>query len=208
MDELEQQKEVEYYSAVVNAWFSTRMEGSKTLISLSAAAIGILVTLLTTIGSNSIIELLLFCFAILSFAMCCISVLVIFQRNSHYLESIVQGHSGNDSLLSLLDTISISSFILGIVFSFIIGINTGIDTIQKSHSQKTSPKEVQMTDESNVKTQTPQQEVTIKKSFNGASALRPQGNSSSTTTSSSGSSNSGGQSSSSNSNSSSNSSNN
>lgn len=45
-------KNIAYYSVLVNAWIQTRMERDKTLVTLSAAAVGLLVTLLTTVGIN------------------------------------------------------------------------------------------------------------------------------------------------------------
>ena len=40
---LEEQKGVAYYSALVNAWITTRMEKDKQLLTLSAAGIGLII---------------------------------------------------------------------------------------------------------------------------------------------------------------------
>ncbi|MDA8663964.1 hypothetical protein N9L66_03280 [Porticoccaceae bacterium] len=43
-------KNVAYYSTMLSAWIETKMERDKTLVTLSAAGIGLLVTILTVIG--------------------------------------------------------------------------------------------------------------------------------------------------------------
>lgn len=49
-DEIEQQKSVEFYAAGINAWYNTSLEHDKSIFSLSAGGIGLLITLLTTVG--------------------------------------------------------------------------------------------------------------------------------------------------------------
>src|SRR4051812_12163082 len=56
-DPLADQKQVAFYGAVVTAWVETAMEKDKTLLSLSTGGIGLLVTLLTTVGPSSNDEL-------------------------------------------------------------------------------------------------------------------------------------------------------
>ena len=41
-------KNIAFYSTLLSAWIQTKMERDKTLVTLSAAAIGLLVTILTT----------------------------------------------------------------------------------------------------------------------------------------------------------------
>lgn len=48
-EEIDDQKRVEYYAASVNAWFNTSLEHDKSLFTLSAGGIGLLITLLTTV---------------------------------------------------------------------------------------------------------------------------------------------------------------
>jgi len=118
------QKEVEYYAAKVNAWFNTRIEYDKSLLVLSAGAVGLLVTLLTTVGVNSCELLFLFFVAISSFVICIIVVLAIFLRNTKYLEALIAGNVADDPVLRFLDLLSISSFIIGIVLASVIGLLT------------------------------------------------------------------------------------
>ena len=84
-------KEIAFYSATVQAWIATRMERDRALLSLSAGGIGLLVTLLTTLGASSSVQLWLYMAAATSFAGAIVFALLVFGRNSHYLRQIVKG---------------------------------------------------------------------------------------------------------------------
>lgn len=43
-------KNIAHYSVLLDAWIQTRTERDKTLVTLSAAGVGLLVTILTTAG--------------------------------------------------------------------------------------------------------------------------------------------------------------
>lgn len=60
-------KNIAHYSILLSTWIETKMERDKTLVTLSAAAIGLLVTILTTVGVKSLWEIPLFAFAVTSF---------------------------------------------------------------------------------------------------------------------------------------------
>lgn len=51
--EIEDLKTVEYYSAAVTAWFNTALEHDKSILTLAAGGIGLLITLLTTVGLST-----------------------------------------------------------------------------------------------------------------------------------------------------------
>lgn len=119
-------KEVEYYAAQVNAWLNTKFEHDKSLLTLSAGAIGLLVTLLSTTGVKSIETLIMYMLALLAYTLCLAALLWIFRRNAKHLESVVQGKVDSDPVLVLLDNTAISSFLLGVLLSSIIGISTAV----------------------------------------------------------------------------------
>ena len=60
-------KNIAHYSVLLGAWIQTKMERDKTLVTLSAAAIGLLVTIFTTVGVKSIWEIPIFAVAVISF---------------------------------------------------------------------------------------------------------------------------------------------
>jgi hypothetical protein len=130
--ELAKLKEVEYYSASVTAWFNTMLEHDKSLLAISAAGIGLLTTLMSAFGISSVELLLLYIFALISFLVCLISVLLIFKRNNVHIQQVLSGNEQNSNVLSALDNTALLSFGLAVLFSVIIGITTAI----KSYSTK------------------------------------------------------------------------
>lgn len=156
------EKEVEYYAAKANAWFNTKLEYDKSLLVLSAGAIGLLVTLLTTVGVSSFAVLFVFFAATISFVVCLVVVLAIFSRNAKHLEELIAGKRTNDSVLGFLDNLSICSFILGIVLASVIGLATATTEVLKKEVIVSKEKETNQT------------KVPFRESFNGASNIAPQ----------------------------------
>jgi len=91
-DSQESQKQLALYTALVEAWIETRMEKDKTLLGLSTAGIGLLATLLTTVGPTSAPQLWLYGFAGLAFIGAIVTAVWIFDRNSQHLEDVI--HQG------------------------------------------------------------------------------------------------------------------
>ena len=156
------EKEVEYYAAKANAWFNTKLEYDKSLLVLSAGAIGLLVTLLTTVGVNSFALLFVFFAAITSFVICLFAVLTIFSRNAKHLEDLIAGKRTNDPVLCFLDSLSICSFIIGIILASVIGLASATSEVLKKEIIVTKEKE------------TNQSKVPLLESFNGATNIAPQ----------------------------------
>lgn len=160
-------KNVEYYSATVNAWYNSALEHDKSLLTLSTGGIGFLITILTTIGASSNFQLVLYAFAILAFATCLITILIIFNANKIHLESVVQNTAQpNDPKLKNLDTIAFYSFILAIIISAIIGLSTATHTFNK---------EIEMANDKTNKSSDSSTAVRghAQDSFNGAAKLQP-----------------------------------
>jgi hypothetical protein len=162
IEEIENQKRVEYYAASVNAWFNTSLEHDKSLLTLSAGGIGLLLTLLTTVGLSSSEALVLYIGAIASFVVALVAILVVFRRNRTHIEDILSGKStSNDPLLTKLDALALWAFGVGVLFTAIIGIAAAVHSF--------STKEKIMTNETTKKTST----VLAHDSFNGATNLQP-----------------------------------
>jgi len=142
-DTTEQQKDIILYSAMVNAWVQTKMERDKTLISISAGGIGLLVTILSTVGVQYWWQILLYCCAFLSFCVVIIALIVIFDKNSKYIEKVIDKKASPDNkkdsldnekafqkhVLKRLDSVSFYSFVLAVIFSIVIGIVAAIDKL-------------------------------------------------------------------------------
>lgn len=88
-DEVMQDQDLEYYAAILNAWFTTNLEYDKSIFVLSAGGAGVLVTLLTTRGVESYLALWLYALGLFGFLTDLIVLLVIFRRNGgHLLDGI------------------------------------------------------------------------------------------------------------------------
>jgi hypothetical protein len=155
-------KLVEYYAGKVNAWFNTKFEHDKSLLTLSAGGIGLLITLLSTKGVNSIESLILYVVALFAFIVCLGTLLWIFRRNAKHLENVIQGLETRDSVLAFLDNTALASFLLGVLFSSIIGVSAAVHSYQE--------KEQKMTQE---KSQKNQQLSSVRESVNGVDAIAP-----------------------------------
>jgi hypothetical protein len=181
MPENKSQEEIEFYSASVSAWYNSSLEHDKSLLTLSAGGIGLLITLLTTGGlNNSYMTLTLYVLAILAFIVCLISVLLIFNGNKTHIVKLFQGEDVlNDDYLEKLDKIAIWSFIIAVVFASIVGVATAYKQVKK---------EINMTDKT-IKTTSGIAQDSFKgaqmlqKSFTGAQQLKPQATSSGSSTS-------------------------
>jgi len=168
-----QDQDIEFYAASVEAWFNTRIEHDKSLLTLSAGGIGLLITLLTTVGASSLQTLLLYGFAILFFLVCIISILFIFKRNSDHLVRVIQGKEEKNILLQFLDKTALYSFIIAILLSSILAISIGTHVLY-------SKMEVNMSDTKKERGLKSLNESfngisELKKSFNGVAQLRPSG---------------------------------
>ena len=82
------------------------------------------------------------------------------SRNAKYLEALIQGKKTNDPILGYLDSVTIFSFILGVILASIIGISIATNNVLS--------KEITMTDK-----ETTNKTVDFKESFNGASNISP-----------------------------------
>lgn len=178
----EQDKELQFYSAVVNAWFSTRAELDRSLLTLSAGGIGLLITLLSTVGVNSVEGVVLYVAALLSFLICLGSVLWIFARNASHLQEIIHQDTPADRILGVLDIAAAISFLVAAVLSCIIGIATAVQSFQSREvdmSENQKSRELAQ-DSFNGATSMRPTQSDFTKSFNGAAALKPSSSSTST----------------------------
>jgi len=178
-EDIIEKKEVAFYTAGVTAWYNKSLEHDKSLFTLSAGGIGLLMTLIRTVGIQSAETLILYIAAMVSFLTCLVSVLVIFKKNRSHIEQVFQGKQETDHGLAILDNVAIFSFGIAVLFSAVIGISSAISSY--------TTKVTQMTNESNknvskgvpnfesfggISNMTP--DALLKKSFNGVGALQPQ----------------------------------
>ncbi|MDD5272410.1 MAG: hypothetical protein PHU14_06780 [Methylovulum sp.] len=127
-DDTIQKKEIAFYTASVTAWYNTSLEHDKSLFTMSVAGIGLLTTLVRTIGVSSAETLVLYIVAMLSFLICLVIILVIFKKNRAYIEQMIQGQQTTDKSLAILDNVAIVSFGIAVILSTIIGVSSTINS--------------------------------------------------------------------------------
>ena len=173
----DEQKAVAYYSAAVTAWFTTSLEYDKSLLTLSAAGIGLHLTLLTTVGLKSAEALILYIGAILCFAAALLTVLRVLRLNQKHIEDIVSSRvTGTDPALARLDLFAIVSFGVGVVLTAIVGISAAIHSYSEKEKIMTekqqSTRGVPTLDRVNGAARL-QPTTSLERSFNGAASLQP-----------------------------------
>jgi hypothetical protein len=116
-----------FYSAILGAFVNNSFERDKTYFTLSTAAIGLLFTLVTTIGVNSWIEVILFFLSLISFCITTHHLIRIFDLNKEYLRLIVKGKKElidktNDKL-SRYDKKTTRQFLISITLFGLFGLS-------------------------------------------------------------------------------------
>lgn len=119
--ELHNNKQVEYYASCINGWVTTRMEKDKSILTLSTAGIGVLVSFFSNIDTSNLLIYTLYILSILCFVIAILSALKIFDENSNYFMNIVKNE--NPKSISYLDKILYFSFIFGLVFTIILSLS-------------------------------------------------------------------------------------
>lgn len=158
--ELYEKKQLAFYSALVTGWLNTRMERDKSLLTLSATGVGLLITLLTKFNAPSGAVTYCYVGAIVCFCVCIGSVLYIFTRNATHLLKIHQSETAatkdrsspadtedssntadtkdgskkggtNDRVLEIFDYVAVGTFSVGIVLLAAIGISAAFSPDKK-----------------------------------------------------------------------------
>lgn len=155
-------RNIAHYQVLLSAWISTRMERDKTIITLSSAAIALLVTIITTVHLKSLLQYLFASLALTSFLGTICICLLIYQLNTKHLEECLRDNSETNTskLLNKLDLLTTSCFHAGIIFAIMTAIFISVQ--QKGGSPMSEPKK-------NVETKiTP-----LKESLTGLNKLAP-----------------------------------
>jgi hypothetical protein len=111
---------IAHYTASVQAWFGTKMEKDKSLLTLASAGIGILVSL----GANSRLEKIFFVTTILFFVITVFCSLVVFEINAKLIENIIREKSAKSTgkIASIIDYTLMLSFLLGVIAFSMLGV--------------------------------------------------------------------------------------
>lgn len=174
LHDINEQKEIEFYSACVNAWFNTKLEYDKSILVLSSSGIGLLLSLFTAFGIPGFYSLAFYILAIIFLGIASGAVLVVFVVNASHIEKVISGKEKENFILSMLDKVIVCSFALGVFFVSSVGVSIAINSFNKQEAKMSQQKSnrVIVGDSFNgiSKLDT---SATAKKSFNGVAALQP-----------------------------------
>jgi len=163
-DDFDKQKKIQYYSAGLLGWLNTKLEYDKSILTLSAGGIGLLVTLITTKGVGSLTSLVLVISSLVFFLFSLISVLFIFSRNAKHIEDVMIKNVVSDKILSVLDKFSVICLGTAISLSCALGVSTAIDSLKEKEKKMAEDK---------VEQQVSVSAQRFQNSVNGISKLRP-----------------------------------
>lgn len=148
MDEHEEykQRELAFYSAMLNAWLTTKLELDKHLLSLATFALGLLVTLSTTVGIRDPHAQILAIFSAFFFCTTVFTVLTIFDKNASMVMSVVKDSEEQSKttkeILARLDYSAGVSFKLGVLLLIAAAVTISVTQNKEqsvSNSQTNEP---------------------------------------------------------------------
>lgn len=118
-------RKIAFYQSFVSAWIENRMEKDKSLLNLSALAIGLVMIFYDKLENST--QFILWLCSLLAFIFTIIMVLRILQKNSDYILEVIKDDNPTkkkdlETYLNKRDIISSILFVLGIVFIFVLGI--------------------------------------------------------------------------------------
>lgn len=186
--QMDDKKEVEFYAQAVSAWFLTSLELDKSYLTISVAALGFWITLITTLKAGLFVSIfsVLFCVAsLVAFATTCVVVLKIFHCNRQLILEIIHSEPGGNpaptnAKIKNLDGLARWSFGTGVAMLVLFGVITADRTLgdrssvmANSNDNNNPPIVVNgpiMESFNNLQALRPQ----MNKSFESAQQLRPQ----------------------------------
>ena len=131
---LNEQKDVEFHSQSVNAWYASALEYDRSMLTLSTGATGLLVTLATTKEITSQGILVLYISALVCFVGAIVALLSIFRRNQRHILKVLNGGEDDDPVLTYLDYGAMALFGGGVILAGIIGVTVAVTTFEKGNT--------------------------------------------------------------------------
>ena len=142
--DLLRQKKVAFYSKLVQAWISTRMEKDRTLLAISSVGIGALITLLTAFDINSYWEIIPYGVAALAFLSVIVILIIVLEKNADYIRLLKDDREREkeksktskekidreEKLINRLDRCAFSIFFIGLIFTIIVLFLSTVNNIQ------------------------------------------------------------------------------
>jgi len=169
-------KNIAYYQTLLSSWIHTRMERDKAVITLSAAAIGLLVTILTAFGLSGIWQRILVILAFVGFVGAIWIGLRIYELNADHLVESLKGGSGKSPNLERFDKWSKRFFCAGLISMILLGLVTALNNeggVMSNKDKNSSQKQPIKESVNGVQKLSPK-DLEIGKSLSGIGNLSPQ----------------------------------
>ncbi|HDM8185734.1 TPA: hypothetical protein P0E26_002438 [Vibrio harveyi] len=136
-------KRVEYMSQSYASFYNTTLEKDKSMLTLSVAGLGFLVTFINFKLNFGILSLIVLFIAAFSYLVCIHSIVTIFGKNARYIIALttsnVDVYKKIELELKTLDKRAIRSFYSGIAVSFLLGISVPIYNQFNDQVEKKQP---------------------------------------------------------------------
>lgn len=141
-------KYVEFNSQSYASFYNTKLEKDKSILTLSVAGLGFLITFTNFAEKLDSYSYIVFLLAALAYLFCVFNVITIFEKNAIYLiEVTTDSDKANELELQLRkhDKRAIYSFYFGILLSFMLGISTSAQSQLKGDEMSDKNKVSQTT---------------------------------------------------------------
>jgi hypothetical protein len=171
------ERDLAFYAAALDAFYTTSLEYDKGIFTLAAGGLGLLVTLLTTVGLTSRIELVAYLVGIAAFTVTLVLLLWTFRLNKSHIIAVV---GGDDELstrqLRIIEAASMLVFGVGIICAAVVGGLTAVNSYETKVKAMTDSKKpnapiVRQDSVQGIKNLRPD---VVQRSFVDAGKLRPQ----------------------------------
>lgn len=160
--EIKKMMKTSLYDATYAAWMNTHFEADKTIIAVSSAGIGLLVTLLSVVEVSSSFDVTAYKLAISLFIIAIVCGVIVFKMNAKKLEKTLDSEVQTlilqnppspplprtwrrvvtfDKMLTITDWTMMLSFFLAVLCTAHIGITTYEIKAKKALAETTKPKE-------------------------------------------------------------------
>lgn len=174
-ENLDKKLEIEYKSNAYYHFYTTSIEKDKSLLNLSVAGLGFLVTFINIASKFNAFEYTIFVVAVLSFLICTSRVINILDLNQKCIIALTTESDELPIIIDKLDKLdwwAKKSFYSGIIMALILGLCVSITNPSKENQMSSVKKEVS-TGESQQTNESVSGVDLMKKSFSGAAQMKP-----------------------------------
>jgi hypothetical protein len=130
--EHEKNRDVEFYAAALDGYYTTSFEYDKGIFTLAAGGLGLLVTLLTTSTLKTLPELFGYLGGITAFSVDLLLLLWVFRLNKGHIEHVIlEQEQLSSKKLKRVDFAVACFFVIGVAFTGFVGVSAGMDSYEK-----------------------------------------------------------------------------